>query len=126
VYSFASSCWPQNAARLARRTDGMSGQTGLAQSRTVMTPATLYPPPQVTGNVGGKYPISLKKLQRGDARWASEKEILGFLVDGEGKTVRTSNARATNIIREIQKILKKKRVEQNATAVLSISCATLR
>ena len=29
VYSYAGSCWPQNAARLARRTDGMSGQTGL-------------------------------------------------------------------------------------------------
>jgi hypothetical protein len=42
VYSVTSSCWPQNAARLVRRTDGMSGQTDLAQSRTVMTPATLY------------------------------------------------------------------------------------
>ena len=29
VYSYAGSCWPQNAARLARRTDDMSGQTGL-------------------------------------------------------------------------------------------------
>jgi hypothetical protein len=32
-----------DVARLLQLTDGMSGQTGLTQSRTVMTPATLYP-----------------------------------------------------------------------------------
>jgi hypothetical protein len=68
-------------------------------------------PPAVTGHVGGKDPISLKKLQQGDARWASEKEILGFLVDGETKTVRISDARAKEIVGEIRKILKKKRVQ---------------
>jgi hypothetical protein len=39
------------------------------------------------------------------------KEILGFLVDREAKTVRISDARATDIVREIRKILKKKRVQ---------------
>jgi hypothetical protein len=32
-----------DVARLLRRTDGASGQAGVTQSRTVMTPATLYP-----------------------------------------------------------------------------------
>jgi hypothetical protein len=72
---------------------------------------SIFPPPSITGHVGGKDPISLKKLQKGDARWDSEKEILGFLVDGEAKTVRISDARATDIVAEIRKILKKKRVQ---------------
>jgi hypothetical protein len=72
---------------------------------------SIFPPPTVTGHVGGKDPISLKKLQRGDARWAAEKEILGFLVDGEAKTVRISDARGKDIVTEIRKILKKKRVQ---------------
>jgi hypothetical protein len=71
---------------------------------------SIFPPPETTGHVGGKDPISLKKLQRGDARWNSEKEILGFLVDGAAKTVRISDARAKDIVAEIRKILKKKRV----------------
>jgi hypothetical protein len=72
---------------------------------------SIFPPPDITGHVGGKDPISLKKLQKGDARWASEKEILGFLVDGEAKTVRISDAKAKDIVAEIRKILKKKRVQ---------------
>ncbi len=71
----------------------------------------IFPPPKITGHIGGKDPISLKKLERGDARWAYEKEILGFLVDGATKTVRISNARSTDIVTEIRKILKKKRVQ---------------
>jgi hypothetical protein len=53
----------------------------------------------------------LKKLQRGDARWASEKEILGFLMDGAAKTVQISNTRSKDIVGEIRKILKKRRVQ---------------
>jgi RNase P subunit RPR2 len=53
----------------------------------------------------------LKKLQRGDARWASEKEILGFLMDGAAKTVRISDTRSTDTVNEIRKILKKKGVQ---------------
>jgi RNase P subunit RPR2 len=63
------------------------------------------------GHTGGKDPISLKKLRRGDARWHHEKEILGFLVNGETKTVRISDAKATDIVSELRRILKKKHVQ---------------
>jgi hypothetical protein len=49
---------------------------------------SIFPPPDVTGHKGGKDPVSLKKLQKGDAQWSHEKEILGFLVDGLNRTVR--------------------------------------
>jgi hypothetical protein len=68
----------------------------------------VFPPPSVTSHTGGKDPISLKKLQRGDARWHHEKEILGFLVDGKNKTVRIPKAKATDIVSELGRILKKK------------------
>jgi hypothetical protein len=58
---------------------------------------SVFPSPEITGHIGGKDPISVKKLERGDARWHHEKEILGFLVDGAAKTVRISEAKATDI-----------------------------
>jgi hypothetical protein len=40
-------------------------------------------PPSMAGHIGGKDPILLKKLKRGNAQWHHEKEILGFLVNGK-------------------------------------------
>jgi hypothetical protein len=71
---------------------------------------SIFPPTSVTGHEGGKDPISLKKLQKGDAQWNCEKEILGFIVDGWHRTVRLSEQKVTNIVSEIRKILKKKSV----------------
>jgi hypothetical protein len=72
---------------------------------------SVFPPPSVTGHTGGKDPISVKKLEKGDARWCHEKELLGFLVDGERKTIRISEAKANDIVMEIRRILKKKKVQ---------------
>jgi hypothetical protein len=72
---------------------------------------SVFPPPAVTGHLGGKDPISVKKLERGDARWHHEKEILGFLVNGQTKTVRVSEAKAADIVAELRRILKKKHVQ---------------
>jgi hypothetical protein len=71
----------------------------------------IFPPPAVTGHIGGKDPISLKKLQRGDAQWSHQKEILGMLVNGSTKTVSITETRASDIVGEIHKILKKKQVQ---------------
>jgi hypothetical protein len=76
----------------------------------------IFPPPDVTGHIGGKDPISLKKLQRGDAQWSHTKEILGFAVNGDTKTVSITEARATDIVGEIRKILKKKHVQLKQSA----------
>ena len=61
-------------------------------------------PPKITGHIGGKYPISMNKLLKGYYHWDSEKEILGFLVDGESKTVRISDPIVKDIVVDIWKI----------------------
>jgi hypothetical protein len=71
----------------------------------------IFPSPAVTGHTDGKDPISLKKLLRVDAQWSPQKEILGFIVDGENKTVGISDAKANDIVAEIRKILKKKKIQ---------------
>ena len=71
---------------------------------------SMFPPASVTGHTDGKDPISLKKLEKGDARWASKKEILGFLVDGSARTVQLTQAKTDDICNEVRKVLKKKRV----------------
>jgi hypothetical protein len=71
---------------------------------------SIFPPPAVTGHLGGKDPILLKKLQRGDAQWNHEKELLGFIVDGAAKTVRISQSKSDDICNELRRIQKKKRV----------------
>lgn len=52
---------------------------------------SIFPPPTATDHIGGKDPISVKKLH--------EKELLGFIVDGDAKGVRTSEAKLVDIIR---------------------------
>jgi hypothetical protein len=47
----------------------------------------LFPPPSRSGHEGGKDPISQKKLEAGDARWSDTKEILGFVFNGQARTV---------------------------------------
>jgi hypothetical protein len=72
---------------------------------------SVFPPPEVTGHTGGKDPVSLKKLEKGDGQWHHLKEILGFIIDGDAKTIRISDAKADDIVMEIRRILKKKRVQ---------------
>jgi hypothetical protein len=69
-----------------------------------------FPPPEVSGHIGGKDPMSRKKLEKGDARFEVEKEILGFMMNGADRTVRLSDAKATATAEEIATILKKKHV----------------
>jgi hypothetical protein len=71
----------------------------------------VFPSPEITGHIGGKDPISLKKLEQGDARWHHTKDIIGFLGNGETKTVRISEAKTTDIVTGNQRILKRKHVQ---------------
>ena len=48
---------------------------------------SVFPPPSVTGHIGGKDSVSIKKLEKGDAVWSPQKEILGFLCDGSSRCV---------------------------------------
>jgi hypothetical protein len=71
---------------------------------------SIFPPPEISGHVGGKNPISRNKLEKGDARFDIEKEILGFTLNGADRTVRLSEAKAQAMADEIAKILRKSHV----------------
>ena len=92
----------------------VENSTGTLLNRTAR--ATLhaihevFPAPNKASPQGAKDPISEKKLQKGDARWATQKEILGYLLDGKGRTAQLVPERAEAMIKEVTAILKKKRV----------------
>jgi hypothetical protein len=71
---------------------------------------SVFPPPAATGMSDAKDPISEKKLAKGDARWDTTKEILGYMLDGVNRTVQLPPSRAVDLLKEVQSILKKKRV----------------
>jgi hypothetical protein len=70
----------------------------------------VFPTPAATGTPDAKDPISEKKLAKGDARWDTTKEILGYWLDGVNRTVQLPPSRADNLLQEVKSILKKKRV----------------
>jgi hypothetical protein len=71
---------------------------------------SIFPPPEISGHVGGKDLISRKKLEKGDARFDVEKEILGFTLNGADRTVRLCEAKAQAMADKIAKILRKSHV----------------
>jgi hypothetical protein len=48
---------------------------------------SVFATPEATGTPEAKDPISEKKLLKGDGRWATTKEILGYLLDGVAHTI---------------------------------------
>ena len=70
----------------------------------------IFPPPILSGHVDGKDPISQKKLEANDARWAPEKVILGFVIDGAARTVRLLEVKAADLAMATRRLLAKKRV----------------
>ena len=68
---------------------GPPGRAGQRAEQLWVTRATMhcihsvFPPPEVTGHVGGKDSISVKKLDKGDATFEATKEMLGLLMMGE-------------------------------------------
>jgi hypothetical protein len=71
---------------------------------------SLFPPPEITGHVGGKDSISKKKCDQGDAQFERVKEILGFCLDGEKRTASLPPPKAIAIDTEITRLLRKKHV----------------
>ena len=69
----------------------------------------LFPPPERSGHRGGKDPISTKKLEADDARWCCTKELLGFVFDGQARTVRLTQRKARSIAEATVRLLRKNR-----------------
>ncbi len=65
------------------------------------------PPPAITQHVGGKEPISQKKLAQGDGNFETRKEMIGFKFDGVKRTVRLPVAKAMAYIKEAHKVLRR-------------------
>ena len=68
---------------------------------------SLFPPPDRSGHVDGKDPISLRKLEASNVRWAQSKESLGFVFDGQSGTVHLTQRKALGITEVITRLLKK-------------------
>lgn len=64
----------------------------------------------IHGHKGGKDPISQKKLEKDNTRWAHLKEIMGLLVGGKRRIVRLLAEKANAIADENKQLLKKARV----------------
>jgi hypothetical protein len=76
------------------RAGTMLQRTGRAALHTIHG---LFPSPERSGHHGGKDPISMKKLEAGDARWAHTKELLGFVFNGKDRTVHLTQRKAAGI-----------------------------
>jgi hypothetical protein len=87
---------------------------------------SIFPPPEVTKHTGGKDSVSIKKLEKGDAKFMTQKVVLGFLLDGKRRTVRLPQDKADRICLELQRMLKKNRipVKRFMSSVGKISNAT--
>jgi hypothetical protein len=72
----------------------------------------IFPPPAISGHVGGKNPISTPKLERGDARLMTEKAILGFDGDGRARTWKLPAKKLEPICQELKKLSKQVRVQR--------------
>ena len=67
---------------------------------------TIFQPPEITGHNGGD-PISLKKLEQGDGKWAYIKEILGWIFNGNDYTIELPPKKVTKIIALVKAIAKR-------------------
>jgi hypothetical protein len=71
---------------------------------------SVFTSPSSTTMEGAKDPISEKKLHKGDGRFDTTKEILGYMLDGIARTIQLPQDRADNLLKEVRAILKKTRV----------------
>jgi hypothetical protein len=79
---------------------------------------SLFPPPEITGHVGGKDSVSKKKCDKGDAHLERTKEIMGFLIDREKWMASLPPAKALAIDVEMDKLLPKKHVSLKQMQVI--------
>jgi hypothetical protein len=88
---------------------------------------SMFAPPDWPGHVGGKDPISQqKKLEKGDARFDMEKEILRFMLNGAARTVRLSETKAQLITEELLSSCARARSHSNDSGPCSAGCSMLR
>ena len=70
---------------------------------------SIFPPPAITKHCRHD-PVSLAKLRKGEGRWSTQKDILGWILDGLNCTIQLPQEKSTAIARLLRKTLKKQRV----------------
>jgi hypothetical protein len=73
---------------------------------------SIFPPPVITGHTGGKDPISIKKLERGDAKLITRKEILGFEGNGRARTWKLPATKRDSICAELRRLERLPRIQR--------------
>jgi hypothetical protein len=73
---------------------------------------SVFPPPSISGH-NGQDPVSEPKLAKGEGTWAYEKEVLGWILNGQRGTLQLPIAKCQAIRLLIRKILKSKRISLN-------------
>jgi hypothetical protein len=68
----------------------------------------IFPPPAQTGSKLD-HPISIKKLQE-EGRWSTQKEILGWLIDGQHKTITITDTKCNKIYSDLTKSINQPRL----------------
>ena len=68
---------------------------------------SFFPPPSVTRH-NGEDPISIKKLKEGEGLWNVEKEILGWIINGQSYTIKLPPGKVSKLIISMQNMIKKK------------------
>jgi hypothetical protein len=81
-----------------------------AMQATLHAIHNIFPPPKASDPERTKDPILEKKLDKGDARWDTIKEILGYELDGRGRTVKLPDPKSEALLKELRKVLRKQRV----------------
>jgi len=70
----------------------------------------VFPPPAITKHEDGKEPILASKLLKGDGKFESKKDMIGFSFDGIKRTVHLPPQKAAAYIKETHRILCQKSV----------------
>ena len=73
---------------------------------------SIFPPPEISKH-NGEDPISESKIAKGEGIWSTEKEVLGWIFNGDDYTIRLPKKKIKDIILQIRKILQKKRPSLN-------------
>jgi hypothetical protein len=77
---------------------------------TLHTIHSVFPALSAADALGMKDPISEKKLNQGDARWDTVKEVLEYELDGINCTVQLPAQKSDALLKELQKVICKQRV----------------
>jgi hypothetical protein len=67
---------------------------------------SIFPPTNISQHCGGD-PISEKKMEKGDGNWQFQKEILGWIFDGEHYTIYLPPEKSKRIQKQIKQLAKK-------------------